>query len=191
MKNPQPLVDLFNGYEIHGPNEETAFNLEYITNELGLAYDTEIYDTEKDRWRVLKKKEPRMIATLGISASKALSNFTFAYKKFYRMDKVSAAFYGLTDDEIADMFIELPYYLKAYFGNETWMPTADNFLKERIWRAAYPNRIAGDRKRIVDTKAENWETYIGSLPPESRSAVEVYRENGMEFKDFKAMICAG
>lgn len=186
MKNPQALVDLFNGYEIHGPNEETAFNLEYITDELGLAYDV-----SGDRWSVLKKKEPRMISTLGISASKALSNFTFAYKKFYRMDKVSAAFYQLTDDEIADMFVELPYYLKAYFGNETWMPTADNFLKEKLWTAAYPNRIAGDRKRVVNTKAEDWWTYIESLPPESRSAIEIYKEQGMSFTDFKALICAG
>jgi hypothetical protein len=66
------------------------------------------------------------------------------------------------------------------------MPTAENFLKEKLWATNYPYRIAGERRRLVDNKAQDWDAYIASVPEQSRESIEVYRDSGVSFADFKA-----
>lgn len=180
MNNLKELIDIFNKYEV----QEDDANAIAIASELG-------FEVDGKQWAVLKKKPARVIIPMGISAYKAFSTFLFMYKKRYRMNLVAKAFYALTDNEIADMFVELPYFVSNFYESTEFMPSAENFLKEKLWAENYPNRPAGERRRRIENTANDWETYIASLSMDMREAVEVYRDNGMLFSDFKAQINAG
>jgi hypothetical protein len=175
----EALVVVFNTNDVQPDSEATQ-----IAKEFGIEFVVEF-----GQWRP-KKKEVRIVMSLGmpIECHKALKNFLQTYKKHYRNNRVATAFYALTDEEMYDMFLELPYWMKSHFGNEQYMPVAENFLKEKLWTTNYPRKIAGDRRKIVNTVAKNWDEYIQSLPEGSRESVEVYKEMGMTFETYAGVL---
>ncbi len=177
MTTQDALLTLFCSYQVQ-PTENTNF----LADQFGLVCTDGVGSWEK------KKKPARVISTMGIEAQKALKNFLQQYKKYYRHDRVAIAFYALTDEEIADLFLELPYYLKSYFENTTYMPAAENFLKEKLWYSNYPNKIAGERKRVIGTVATTWDEYLETVPESMRESVEIYKDAGVDFNAFKAKI---
>ncbi len=179
MKTKEALLQIFNQYNVK-PSEltaciETQFN---ILNKDGKLSGDIVWYTKSD---------PRFIKPLGVTASKALSNFLFSYKRRWRMNLVAQNFYSLTDDEIADMFIELPYFLKAYGADDQFMPSAEKFLKEKLWMENYPNKPKGERKRKQDITVEGWDEFLATVPENIRGTYEMFRES-MTFVEFKATI---
>lgn len=180
MNTQTALLQIFNQYQIKPDKStaclETSFGL---TNKKG-SIDGDI------KWSA--KAEPRMIASLGITAPKALANFCFSYKKRWRMDKVASKFYDLSDNEILDMFNELPFFLKAYSHDDKFMPTAEAFLGEKLWKENYPNKPKGVRVQKNNVAVEGWDEYLATVPEDIKETYIMFREQGMTFETFKGMM---
>jgi hypothetical protein len=172
MRVRDKLLKLFNQYKVEA-NEDT----------LDIAKDFKFkYDKKKAEWVSL----PREIK--GEKISQLFQKFLSQYKKHYRVDVAAKEFYQLTDEEIEDMFDELPYYLQSLQGREIYKVNAASFLKERVWKQDYPNKPKRDRtKKVSIEHASNWDEYINALPEEQRSAAEAYRTI-IQFDAFKSLI---
>lgn len=163
-----------------------------VFNQYGVEVNEDTLDIANDfKFRYNKKSEvwesmPREI--MGERISQLFKKFIDDYKKHYRVDVAAKEFYQLTDDEIEDMFEELPYYNKTFIGREIYKPNAATFLKEKIWKQDYPNKPHRDRsKKTKSILANNWDEYISSLPENQRSAAEAYKQL-INFESFKALV---
>jgi predicted CopG family antitoxin len=172
MRVREKLLRVFNHYKVE-VNEET----------LDIAKDFKFkFNSKSSVWESL----PREI--MGEKISQLFKRFIDEYKKHYRVDVAAKEFYQLSDEEIEDMFDELPYFNKTFIGRETYKPNAANFLKERIWKQDYPNKPQRDRsKKASILTANNWDEYINGLPESQRSAAEAYRQL-INFESFKSLV---
>lgn len=172
MKVRENLLKLFNQYKVE-PDDQAV--------EIASQFKFK-YSKKESHWISL----PREV--MGEKMSQLFQRFLKEYNKHYRVDVAAKEFYQLTDDEIEDMFDELPYYLRTFHGKETYKPNAASFLKERIWKQEYPGKPK--RQKVIKMPIENfgsWEQYIEHLPENSREAVEAYRDL-ISFDKFKQLV---
>lgn len=132
---------------------------------------------------------PRVI--MGETVSKLFQKFMDEYKKNYRFQNAVTAFYQLSDEEIEDMFEELPFYLKSFQGHEVYKPNAATFLTERLWKEDYPRKVQRDRTRKPKgLDANNWDEYIDTLSEDQREAVSAWR-GLISFEGYKNLLQNG
>jgi type I site-specific restriction-modification system R (restriction) subunit len=167
-------------------------NLLTIFNRYGVEDDELSQSVAKGFKFKYSKKEKKWISLpreiMGESVSKLFQKFMDEYKKNYRFQNAVKAFYQLTDEDIEDMFDELPFYLKSFQGHEIYKPNAATFLSDKLWKEDYPRKIQRDRsKKVSVTGARNWDEYIAMLPEEQRSAAEAYKDI-ISFESFKTLI---
>ena len=169
------IAKLLNDLSVPANNSEAKV----VAKEFKISYSNGVW--------TLNDMPKRFIPSLGMSASDAFKRFIKEYKKFYRTSRAVSAFYSLSDDEIADMFDELPYYNRVFLGKETYKPTAENFLTEKIWLDNYPDKPDRDRSKKPKVFGVNsWEEYLSNLTGDQRIAMEPYSET-MSFQQFKSL----
>lgn len=176
MKVKDKLLKLFNDYSVV-PDEDT----EDIAKQFHFKFSK-----KTGKWTSL----PREIK--GEKVSELFNKFIKQYKKNYRYDVAVKYFYQLTDEEIEEMFDELPYYLNTFHGREQFKPNAASFLKEKIWKQDYPYKVQRDRsKKSTDiNSASSWDEYIDALPENQKASAEAYRTI-IDFDQFKSLIADG
>lgn len=172
MKVRENLLKLFNQYQVE-PDDQAI----EIASQFKFKY------SKKDsQWTSL----PREI--MGEKISQLFQRFLKEYNKHYRVDVAAKEFYQMSDEEIEDMFDELPYYLKTFQGKEIFKPNAANFLKERIWKQEYPGKPKRQKAaKISINNFRSWEQYIEYLPENSRGSAEAYRDL-ISFDKFKELV---
>ena len=131
------------------------------------------------------KQPSRTIDGLG-QMSDLFKKFTKEYNKHYRTDRSIKFFYALSDEEIREMFDELPFFNKAFEGKTNFKPIVENFLSEKIWRDEYPGKIKRERPKLVRVHDfENWDSYLDALDEEKRDAISIFKDMGMSFDNYK------
>lgn len=170
------LLKIFNDYSV--TQSEDA---ESVAKQFNFRYSTRTNEWVKEK-RIVK----------GESVSALFKKFIDQYKKNYRYDLAVKHFYQLSDEDIVEMFDELPYFLNTFHGREQYKPNATSFLREKIWKQDYPYKVQRDRsKKATDIySSTNWDEYINSLPVEQRASAEAYRTI-INFDNFKMLISDG
>lgn len=172
MNVREKLLNLFNQHQVV-PNEDSLYIADYFKFK---------YSEEDNIWVALQRN------IMGEKISALFQRFIKEYNKHYRIAIAAKEFYQLTDEEIEDMFDELPHFLVAYRGKEKYKPNAASFLKERIWKQDYPGKkVRSKAIKLSINDFRSWGQYIAYLPEQSRSAAEAYREL-ISFDEFKKMV---